>query len=458
MQRVNFKQIGVNGLKRYGGYVHEEFLPQLRWPQAGRIYKEMADNDPTIGAILYLAEMLIRGTSWNVQAVSQSAEDLAAKEFLESCMNDMEQTWANTICEILSMMTYGFSLHEEVYKVRRGPGESSAKYKSKYTDGKIGWRKLAERSQDSIAEWIWDEEGNLVGAIQRAEPNYAEVTLPMSKCLLFRTSSRRDNPEGRSLLRNAYRPWYFKKHFEEIEGIGIERDLAGFPVLTAPEGIDLWDKNDPDMAALLENATTLVSSIRRDSEEGVILPNGWDLKLLSSSSSRQLNIGETIERYDKRIAITLLSDVILLGEKSGSFALADVKQSMLVSALSAQLNNIADTLNGKAVPDLFKLNNFNVTEYPRIVPGNIQTPSLKEVALVLRAAKIDINKDFELTNCVRTLLGFPEITRNEFDAEQAKAQEEAAKEDSTIDGISDDDLNRDDSADREFEQADMQEV
>ena len=52
----------------------------------------------------------------------------------------------------------------------------------------------------------------------------------MEKCLLFRTQTHKNNPEGRSILRNAYRSWYFKKRIEEIEGVGIERDLAGIPI------------------------------------------------------------------------------------------------------------------------------------------------------------------------------------------------------------------------------------
>ncbi|MGI6498023.1 MAG: hypothetical protein ACOX0U_04265 [Oscillospiraceae bacterium] len=68
--------------------------------------------------------------------------------------------------------------------------------------------------------------------------------------MIFRTKSRKGSPEGRSILRNAYRSWYFKRRIQEIEGIGIERDLAGFPTLTAPEGMNIWDEDDPDMVAV----------------------------------------------------------------------------------------------------------------------------------------------------------------------------------------------------------------
>lgn len=455
---VNYKQLGSSGLQRTGGYVHEEFLPNLRWPWAGNVYKEMSSNDPTIGAVLYLAEMLIRGAGWTVKPASTSKADIKAAEFVKSCMDDMDMTWANTICEILSMMVYGFSFHEIVYKVRRGPFERSGKYRSKYSDGKIGWKRLPIRSQDSLLEWEFNEEGDVTAFIQQAEPDFRVVKIPMTRGLLFRTTSSRGNPEGKSLLRNAYRPWYFKKHFEEIEGIGIERDLAGFPVLTAPEGLDLWSEEDPRMSALRVRAETLVANVRRDSEEGVLLPAGWKLELLASSSSRQIDIGATIERYDKRIAMTMLSDILLLGDKSGSFALADAKQSSLMAALQAQLTNIADVFNGKAIPDLFYLNNFKgMTDFPKLEPGQLQTPSLKEVALVLRAWGVDIDADLELNNHIRNLMGFPEMAKEDFDERQsAKETNDTgihSKEDPSPGGA--DNRPRDDTAERDLEQNDQ---
>lgn len=453
---VNFKQLGVSGLRRQGPYIYEEFLPELRWPNACKVYQEMSDNDPVIGAILYLAEMLIRGTAWDVEPASQSANDIEAAEFLKSCMHDMDMSWANTICEILSMLQYGFSFHEEVYKVRRGPEEHNPKYKSKYSDGRVGWRRLPIRAQVSLHEWEFNDDGDVVAFIQSAEPDYKIRRIPMSKGLLFRTRISRDNPEGRSLLRNAYRPWFFKKHFEEIEGIGIERELAGFPVLIAPDNVDLWNEEDSRMVTLKATAEALVASVRRDSEEGLLLPHGWELKLLSSGSGRQINIGETIERYDNRIAITMLSDIILIGNnKTGSFALADTKQSMLAAALQAQLQNIADVFNSKAVPDLFSLNNFvGLTALPKIVPGQIQTPSLKELALVLRSMGLNIAGDMELQNYLRHILGMPaldeetfeEIYRNQSDNNTNNAG--VNTEDTAAD------FNDDDTIDNDFEQSD----
>jgi len=444
---VNYRQFGTTGLRRYGGHVYEEFMPHLRWPRAGKIYQEMADNDPVVGAILYIAEMLIRNVEWTTEPAGDSAADKEAAEFLKQCMDDMEFSWSDTISEILSMFTYGFSFHEIVYKIRRGP-EYSGKFNSKYSDGRIGWRKLPIRAQTSLHEWVFNEEGDVTHFVQLVEPDYRVVSIPLSKGLLFRTRVSRNNPEGKSLLRNAYRPWYFKKRIEEIEGIGIERDLAGLPVLQAPEGLDLWNTDDPKMVALKADAEKLIQSIRRDAEEGVLLPSGWELKLLSTGSARQFDTNAIINRYDNRIAITMLSDLILIGgEKTGSFALAESKQSLLATALEAQLQNIADVLNKQAVPRLFYYNNFSgLTDFPRIVPGEIETPSLKEIALLLRAMGVNIAGDMELMNYLRKISTLPQMDEETFE-EVYKPQLSAGKHAANF--------NDDDTVENDFEQNDL---
>ena len=445
-QPAPLKHLGIVGLRQNSGTIYEEFLPELRWPRAGKVYQQMADNDPVVGSILYLAEMLIRGAQWRVEPASDSSNDQGAAEFLRQCMDDMEESWASTISEILSMLTYGWSFHEILYKVRRGPKETNPKYHSKFTDGKFGWRGFPIRSQASWDKWIYnDETGELMAFVQRPEPKQHEIIIPIEKGLLFRTRVSRGNPEGKSLLRNAYRPYYFKQRFEEIEGIGIERDLAGLPVLQTPEELDLWDTDDPEMVQLKTMAEELVASVRRDANKGIILPAGWELSLLNAPSSRQINIGEVIERYDNRIAITMLSDIVLIGNgsKAGSYAMADVKQSMLANALQAQLYNIADVFNQKAVPQLFDFNNWNLEEYPQIVPGQIATPSLKEVAVMLRAMQLDLNADTELNNYLRSLMAMPQL-----DGDQPRLQEDAAL-DGTVDSTF---QNQDDTAQKTFEQ------
>lgn len=404
--------VGVIGMRESSGIIEEEFLRELRWPEAGAIYQEMASNDAVVGASLYLIETLIRSVTWKAIPAGTEAGDKEAADFLTSCMNDMEDSWDDFICEVLSMLTYGFSFHEILYKVRRGPLETRPSFHSKYSDGKIGWRALPIRSQATLDKWKINEKiGNVEAFCQdpsRVGSQGKRVDIPLKGNLLFKTKSSRGNPEGISLLRRCYRSWYFKRYIEELEGIGIERSLAGIPCLQPDETTMLFDKNNPEMVQLLTWAEDLVNGLRQDANHGIILPHGWELKLLGPEGKNNLDTNVIITRHETRIAMTMLSDLILLGDSgSGSFALSETKQDLLTRSVMSIINSICATLNTHAIPTLFALNNWQLDEYPQITTDTLKPPTLKEVALLLRAAGLDITSNLELYNTFMKLLDAP---------------------------------------------------
>ena len=381
------KEIGRIGQRRYGGTLYEEFLPQLRGRRGIAVYDEMSENDDIVGAILFAIEMLVRQCDWNVGPGGSTAKDKEAAEFVKSCMDDMQDTWIDTISEILSFLTFGWSFHEIVYKRRMG-NTKDPRMKSKYNDGLIGWKKLPIRAQDTLYQWEYDTEDNLLGMTQMPPPDFGTFTIPMEKALLFRTKSRKNNPEGRSILRTAYRPWYFKRRIQEIEGIGIERDLAGLPVLYGPEGLDLWDENMPDNIRIRKGLEDIVRNIRRDEMEGVVLPYGYKLELLSSGGNRQFDTNAVINRYDTRIAMTVLADFIFLGhEQTGSFALSSDKTELFAVAIGAFLDIICETFNRQGIPSLIDINGKHfagITDYPKMTHGDIEDVDITKMSQFIR--------------------------------------------------------------------------
>lgn len=427
-----FKELGTSGLKQSGGFIYEEFLKKLQWPYAGQIYQEMSSNDPVITAILFCCRMLMRQVTWEVKACSDNPADEECAKFVESCMDDMSETWDAFVDELMSYFTYGFAYHEIVYKRRLGNNKNSAK-SSKFNDGRIGWRKLPGRRQTTLTNWEFDEDGGLKGVYQMDNGHY--VFLPIERCLLFRTTNYVGNPEGTSFLRGAYRPWYFKKHIEEVEGIGIERDLAGLPVITAPEGVDLNSRDDPKAVEARNAAMKLVSSIRRDRNDGVVMGYGWTMELMSTGGTRQFDTNAIINRYDQRIAITLLADIIMLGaDKVGSFALAKVKQSLLATALDAQLSDICGVLNRYAIPRLIGLNTFpGITGFPSFKVSSVVAPDLSELGDFigkLSGAQMPLFPDLDLENYLRRTAGLP-LTTEGAEARQKGTDEAGETEETT---------------------------
>ncbi len=384
-----FNEIGRLGQFRWSGrdggsVFYEEFLKELRGRKGVEVFKEMSENDDIVGAILFAVEMLMRQVKWSVKEAGNSDIDTKAAEFVYSCMYDMDETWSDFISEVLSFLTFGWSYHEIVYKRRMGMTKNP-KTKSKYSDGLIGWRKLPIRSQDTLWEWKYDDKDNLLGLIQCAPPSYTRVFIPIEKSLHFKTKSRKGNPEGRSVLRNAYRSWYFKRRIQEIEGIGIERDLAGLPVLKAPEGTDIWEE---EFREELLRAERIVKSVRRDEREGIVLGSGWEFQLLSTGGRRQFDTNAVIERYDNRIAMTVLADFVLLGhENVGSFALSSDKTELFGVALGTFLDLICEVFNNQAIPRLIDINGEafkGITGYPELIHGDIETQDLDKLGAFVK--------------------------------------------------------------------------
>lgn len=393
----------------------------------------MSNNDETIGAIMFAIEMLVRQADWNVEPGGSTAKDKEAAEFVKSCMDDMQQTWIDTISEILSFLTYGWSLHEIVYKRRMGRTKDK-RTSSKYDDGLIGWMKLPIRSQETLYQWEYDDQDNLIGMTQMPPPDFGLITIPIEKCLLFRTRSRKDNPEGRSILRTAYRSWYFKRRIQEIEGIGIERDLAGLPVITTPENMDIWNKDDEDMNRIRASLEAMVKNIRRDETEGLVLPFGYTFELTSTGGSRQFDTNSIIERYDTKISQTVLADFIQLGhENVGSFALSSDKTNLFSMAICAFLDIICQTFNSQGIPQLIDINGDHfagVTDYPRLTHGDIEDVDLATVATFIKdMASIGvIIPDESLEDYVRQLGKLPKRTTDTVPMEARRAAQQQGNE------------------------------
>ena len=409
---ADFSELGASGLNFSGQYLLDDTYNDLFREGKAKVYHDMAADDPLVSAALYAINTSLKDADWDVKAASDSKEDQGAAEFLKSCMDDMSFTWADTVAENLSMLEYGWAFHEIIYKRRQGDNKDPTK-NSKHDDGKIGWRKLPLRSQESLAGWVFDDSGGIQGMKQYTS-GYKTVTIPIEKALLFRVNTRKNNPEGQSILRGAVRPWHLKKNIEVMEGIGLERDLAGFPVYDVPPEI-LSGNASPDEKAMLQHITSAVKDIRANKAAFLINPAAYDkdgnklydFKLVSSGGARQFDTSKIIERYNLQILMTMLADIILVGHTgTGSYSLGETKAEMLTKSLNHYLNIIKATYNRFAVPRLFKLNGFRLTALPEITVSELEQVDLGKLGTFVSAAGLIMDDGLE--NALRGKAGLPE--------------------------------------------------
>ena len=341
---ANYKELGVTGLREYNGVIREDFLKEFTGKEAYKNYDEMRRNSPIVASGLSALEYIIRKMDWTFS--EGTGEDDPRHELLEESLAAMSMSWNDHISESLSFVWAGYYISEKVYQ-RVGD--------------KIYWRKFATRGQDTVYRWDFDENSGVKGLWQMAAPDYKMIYLPVEKLLMYRTRMERGNPEGRSLLRPAWIPYYYTKNLQQIEAIGFERDLNGLPVIKLPEGADTAETTTSDLG----KSQQTVRNLRNDEQAGAVLPFGWDLQLLSGAGKGFAALSNAIKRYESRTAMVFFSQSLLLGQDGvGSLALSGDMRNFLITFADSIADIIADTFSKYAIPDLLRLNGYSNDEDP----------------------------------------------------------------------------------------------
>lgn len=413
---------GITGLRTSGGFVDdEEFIPELKGRAGRRTYREMGDNDPICSATLNIIELLLKQTKLSFESQGNSQLALQISDFVDAAWHDMIEGGgtANVLPEALSGLTFGWSWQEKVFKLRRGLDHDIPEMRSKFNDGRIAWRKMPIRAQETHHRWRLGRHNEVLGWEQMAMPDNRLRILTRKKGLHYRFKNRKENPEGVSMLRGAYTSWYRAKHFRFVEAVGIERDLAGYPFATIP------------MKYLKANATAadklhakkffdMIRKVRRDHNEGLVFPpeedekgnkTGYSFQLLSSGGRRPSDADVVIKRYESRMAMTLLSEFLLLGQdKVGSFALADSKTDLFALGLASILDTFVNEITMNAIPELVALNGWPTELSPKMVHGDVEAPNLADLAAYIQATVSTgaIIRDDKLERHLREVATLPE--------------------------------------------------
>jgi hypothetical protein len=420
-----FLTLGTTGLQHSGGILQEELDRELAGPQGLRRLRDMRENSAITGAILFAIEMLIRNVTYRIAPANDTQDARKWADWLDGALfKDLGQTWHAALSEILSMLWAGWSYHEICYKRRQGdtppPGVDRATWApSKYADGLIGWNGWPVRAQETLLNWEFGPNGQVLAMVQM-DP-YAGRTIPpipMEKALLFRPTATKGNPQGRSLLRTGYPSYYYSKHLSKVEGIVVERGLGDLPVMYIPPNL-MSVNASPEERAMLAECQKIVTNIRQDEQAGVLLPAIYNeggqllykLELLTASGSHQYDMNAIIRRYDLNIALSVIADVLFIGhEQAGAYALAESKSQFFGLGIQSYVQSIVSEINECAIPRLWKLNGLRPELMPALAHGEIQTIDLKEIGQYIKdlsGAGFDL---LDLENHLRTIGGMPERT------------------------------------------------
>ena len=432
--KIDARELGNTGLKQWGGVVLEECNAELRYPMAVTTYKAML-KDSVIAPSVELIENKIASVEFSL-SYPEGHDYLKEKTELLNQMffNDMEHPFSTFIRQAATFNSFGFSVIEKVPRYR------NYEYGSKYNDGYVGIRKLAFRSQDTIAKWKFDK-GNkkLLGVYQYSNINnniYSNDTfsgigggwnaidsfsdtdlvyIPKEKFLHFVNNPYKDSPTGQSPLNFVHTAWKYKQAYLQIEAKGVSKEAHGIKTLYMPP-----EYMDEDASEELKAAYRMYKQIMMNLDLGdsssIMLPiltdsmgnKMFELKVENLTGTSSYNIDNIIERFNNEIFTGLFANILPLGNKGGgSHALAEIKLDIVTDMVKSKLDHIVSVINHDLIPYIFKLNGWSLEVLPYIRYGDIQEDNLDDFSSAIQRIKAVglLPKTVEIVNYILTRLG-----------------------------------------------------
>jgi phage gp29-like protein len=383
-------EMGDTGTTIYNGYISgEEYNADLTGVGKYTVYDKMRKGDATVAASLKVLKLPLRAANWYVEPAGEDDLQKVQAKFIEyNLMSAMSIPWDDFLRQSLLMLEYGVFVFEKVFDYVEFEGKTY-----------IGWKKFAPRHPRTISQWTT----NKGDGITQQKTGGESVEIPIEKLIIFINEREGDNWEGISILRSAYKNWFFKDIFEQIDAMAFERQGLGVPYCKVPNGASAQDK---------ENAKTLVKNLRANEKAYVVYPDGYEVGFLDMGAAKTRDPKNSIEYHNRQIVLNILAQFLMLGTDGagGSYALSKDQSDFFYDSLQAIAKNISDTINKYAIKQLIDLNWPGTKDYPSLCYddiGSIDKQKFAETVNKLVGAQI-ITVDDKLEQYIRQELDLPD--------------------------------------------------
>lgn len=426
--RVDQEPLGASGRAHFNGFIQfDEMLQRLVGIEGLRIYDQMYRSDPHVRRNILAVWSPIQGATWEVTPHGEddaTPADIFAAELCEWVLwSYMRPNFTEHLATVGPLLLRsGYLPFEQIW--------ASTEFRGKKI---IAPRKLDLRLPRTIWKWYQDEYGEL-SAVEQLLPNAASVEIPASELVYYRLASEGDNWTGTSLLRQAYKPWFYKEHMERIDAIGQERKAVGVPIVYPPQGTDTVTRGEVEtvLANLHVNQAGYLLMPGPKAGAGVDPGVGWTVEIVTFDSSSGQSVKDSIEYQQRAISSSVLADFMELGHHEvGARATASVQDDPFLSAVGALGNLIAIPLN-ELLARIAELNVPGITGPPTLKLAMHDDASLSELATFVGELVKDgiMVADPELEDYLRERADLPPANpeiRKQHEEAQAAARAAAAQ-------------------------------
>lgn len=252
-------------------------------------------------------------------------------------------------------------------------------------------RKLCLMLPKSIWQWEQDDLGDLAAITQllptggpNGEPTDGMIRIDAQDLVYYRVGQEGDNFEGVSLLRPAFKHWFFKDGIERLDVLGIEREATGYPVLYPPAN----KLNSGEAEEVLDQ----IGNLRAGEGSSVVMPgpkagttdketDAWLLEVLGLGGEGVRKVMDRLSYESDKIAAGVIAEFMRLGQAGeGARATADVQQDPFHIGVHALSKVLLAPWNELLIPRIITANFGDADGFPTLLMERPDSTSLTELA------------------------------------------------------------------------------
>jgi hypothetical protein len=352
----------------------------------------------------------------------------------------MTDSWHFVLRHILLQLDFGFSAVEKVWRVDE--------------KGFFRLKRLAPRLPRTFKFWHLTREGKIVQAWQWApeiredinrrpmaqvahlpssqpQPpsvSFRYIAIPGERLCVFTLDREGDNIEGISMLRSAYKHYWYKDLIYHLDGVRLDRYGVGIPTAELSPEAALSEDDKDELEVVLKD-------LRANERVFLIAPPGVRYRILGpeAGGGASVTAAPIIEHHNTMIARNILAGFMTMGtDPKGTLGFGSRLADLFVSSLYGVSSGIAGDLKRSVIKPLCDLN-FDMTnrQYPSIEVRDLEGADIDRLMAVLAqgASAQLLTPDDGIENSIRQSVRVPplpqELTRK---ARKEEAQQQQAQQ------------------------------
>jgi len=341
----DMRELGSTGQTIYGNIFKDDYNPEMRGHLGLEKYDRMRRSDGQVRGTLRLLKTPVLAARWYVEPFDVSDKNLKVAKFVwDNFTKWMSVSWPQFLQESLVHLDFGWYAFEKVWDQREIDGEM-----------RTVLAKLSPRHPLDMANtgWVYDKNGGPNGCWFYSN-DADEVFIPIRKLLCFTNDKEGGNMEGISILRSAYKHWFYKENLYKIDAIQKERHGIGVPVIKLPPGFKDQDKSLAD---------EMGRNLRTNEKAHIVLPPNWDILMLKMEG-QPVDALASAAHHDLQMARNILAQ--FLNDQRSDGSAISASNEIFTKSTRFVAEQIRDVVNKWLIPEMVAYNFKDIDEFPEL--------------------------------------------------------------------------------------------